>query len=219
MVQVPTPKELKVWINEFSEGVQYNLTAQKAWAEIERAGLAISARALLYWYAHGTQAIDDFRKRNRDIDDCTKAAQRARRVAAEHRNDSRAGMFAQRAADKVEKAAISPWINPCAKEKTLADAVRSRPEMKGSVRPTAKIGESVRRFGTKPLLLVLRDYAASGGVRLGYKRLAALANCAKPADELSPETLAKFFKLPAVIAAAKPWLAVAQPRLKSPKPI
>ena len=189
------------WGRRFLVTVENDSTAREAWRELEQAGLGIGAGILLSQYAHGDGIVRDVYTRGRRIADAQQVAKRAITVAKAKKTDKRAALFARRAAEKIRTAEQTPWINPYAREKTLAEAVAAHPELSGmSVEEFAekapKFADTVRRHGNTPLLLILRDYASKHGVRLGWNRLGALAACADPERQEDPQNLSRLANSP-----------------------
>jgi len=222
MVQPLTPQAAwELWRDQFLSDCKANPTARNAWRELERAGIARQALLLLWYYAAAEDTIAQFRDGVTEVADNLEKARRAARRAEQGHNDTRPQMFAQRKEEKLQAAANSPWVDPYAEERTLADAVKSHPEVAGLSLEEApnefrKANEAVRRYGTKVFLCILRDYAASRGVRLGLGRLVALAECAHPEKEIDKRTLSRCFEDDTVRLAAPKWLGEFTAFLSSP---
>jgi len=199
------------WERGFLLNVRNDSTAREAWCEIEQADLGIGARVLLSQFAHGDWIVRDVYSRGRRIADAQQVAKRAITVAKAKKSDKRAALFARRAAEKIRAAGQTPWINPYARENTVAEAVAAHPELSGmSVEEFAeeapKYADTVRRHGNTPLLLILRDYAGKHGVLLGWNRLVALAGCADPERPEDPQNLSRLANSPDMKRARPKYL-------------
>jgi len=204
-----TPAELNEWKKEFAANIRTNPTTRKTWQEIERAGIAGETAFLLFWYTKGGFAVDELARHNRRAVKDLRIAQRAIDTAEGKRGDPRESMFVKRAQKKITAAANSPWINPYSHCETLADAAipMGNPSLEQLPRVMAKRGEAVRRSGTTTLLRTLQLYANKHGVRLGLKRLVALAGCANIKCEEDVQNLSRFFNLSDVKGTATLILA------------
>ena len=182
-------EEFARWEQGFFGNIERNQTAKKAWLKIERAKIAQATKVLLFQYASFEPYLQDFLGRARRVTDCLETAARAARVVKERHDDPKVAKFAKRAAEKLEAAAQVPWVNPYSRERTLADALVSHIEIGSGWAKSRKASDAVRRYGTKWMLLVLHDYAQKHGVRIGWRRVAALAICAKSEGAVEERSL------------------------------
>lgn len=187
---------LNTWKAEFRANICGSNTTRKTWQEIEQAGIAGEAVFLLFWYAKGQFAVDEFAHRNRERVEALRTAHRAASTAEVKQGDPRETMFAKRAQEKITAAANAPWINPYnSPYQTVFDAAAAmgNPLLDQLPSVMAKSGEAVRRSDTMTLLRTLQLYADKHGVQLGLKRLAALAGCANAKREEDVKNLSRFF--------------------------
>ena len=205
-----TLERFNEWKAEFLVNIRSDPTARKTWQEIEQAGIACWAAFLLLWYAKGHFAVEEFADRNWRAVEEVRTARRAVRKAQSKKGDPREAMFVKRAQHKNTLAANAPWINPYhSPYQTLADAAAAmgNPSLDQLPSVMAKRGEAVRRSGTMTILRTLQLYAGKHGVRLGLKRLVALAGCANGERLLNVQNLSRFFNLPDVEQTASMLLA------------
>jgi hypothetical protein len=193
--------------------------AKKTWTDLEAAGLGNVCKTLLWEYFNGEKYSAEMQRRMGEIVHNSKAVGRAQRVKQERLNDHRAQLFSQRYEEAVETALQSQWPFHNSDVRTLGEAALSYPGTIGAL-PTdkaasalAKDRESVRRFGPKILLVVLRIGAKAHSIHVTANSLAALANCADPNHYLDGRSLRRFLKEPSMQAAEPHFQALFQTEL------
>jgi len=210
-VPLVTRAEFNEWKADFDANIRSDPTSQKTWQEIERAGIACWAGFLLFWYAKGHFAVEEFADRNWRTVEEVRTARRAMRNAQSKKGDPREAIFVKRAQDKSSLTANAPWINPYhSPYQTLADAAAAmgNPPLDQLPSVMAKRGEAVRRSDTVTLLRTLQLYADKHGVRLGLRRLVALAGCANAErSRLDEKNLSRILNRPDVKGTALQLLA------------
>ena len=149
------------------------------------------------------------------------SAARASRQAGARCDDPRATLFAERRKVAAETSSRTPWPFNNPNVQTVGDAALTYREiavlrLEESASNVRKSLDAVRRYGPKPHLVVLRDYAADFGIRLGLRRLVALALCAAPNQKLDERTLSRFFALAEIKASAPQLLAEFKTFLQRP---
>jgi hypothetical protein len=201
------------WKTDFIQNVRHHPTARGAWREIEQADSGGWAKILLYHYAVShAEAITQVLQWKAQMTSNLESAARASRQASARRNDPRATLFAERRKVAAETASHTPWPFHNPNVKTVGDAAVTHTEiavlgLEESASRVRKSLDALRRYGSKPYLVVLRDYAADFGIRLGLRRLVALASCAAPNQKLDERTLGRFFALPDIKASAPLYLS------------
>lgn len=187
------------WLKDFVAAVEMSPTARSAWTELANADLDLSAAITLCFYAD-REMRDTFRRNTERLAKQAKAAVRAIEVAETHR-PKRArdpALFRSRAADLVTNLVYSEW--PIAGTGPLLDTLNSIERQLGSVPPLEWLASSLRKAsGTRSHLrffplLWLREQARFRGVKLGVKRLQALADCADPEGKPDSSSLARYFR-------------------------
>jgi hypothetical protein len=201
------------WERDFIQNVRDHPTARGAWREIEQTDSGNWARILLFHYAilHAETLPQVFQGKARMTSNLESAA-RASRQASARRNDPRVRLFAERRKVAAETASQTPWPFHNPNVKTIGDAAVTYTEiavlrLEESASNVRKSLDALRRYGSKPYLVILRDYAADFGIRLGLRRLVALALCAAPNPNLDERTLGRFFALPNIEANAPLYLS------------
>jgi hypothetical protein len=192
------------WIKEFKSEVARDRTARGAWREIGSAGLEEGALFLLWGFAGGAEPdLAKMHQRAENTSDLLKAAHREEGVAQNGR-PKRAhddDLFRRRAASAREGALSSEWAMPTPETSKLRDEL-ARVKAETGRQPTLP---AVRKALTKAagkrspvknshLLLLLQGYAEKFAVKLGIKRLVALASCADRNTKLDEGRLGSYLR-------------------------
>ncbi len=179
------------WIREFQAHVGKCPTACRGWEKLKSAGLEEAALFYLYGYAGGAEKeLQNMHQRTEDANPRMKAAIRARKVAqtGAPKRANNPHLFSQRAADSLQDAYKAVWPAPSNTVRTVGDELRLASKELGRVIPLGAARRALVRAAWKRspvsspnfFLFLLRGCAAQHGVRIGVKRLAALAECADP---------------------------------------
>jgi hypothetical protein len=195
-----------IWLRQFLENLEdtsdYQVRlARKVWMELERAGLGIISMELLWEYAIADKPIAEVSKGLKRVTHNLKALRRADQVAEERSDDPRREIFAQRSKDAAETAAQTEWPFHNQSVKTLSDAASNYALVgKLSVADAASSrgGDTLRRYGAKIPLAILRAGAHAHGVHLSPNALVALGHCASPDRVLDERVLRRFLKNPVI---------------------
>lgn len=203
-----------IWLRQFLKNLEDTSDhqvrlARKAWSELERAGLGIISMQLLWEYAIADEPIAKVSEGVKRMAHNLKALRRADQVAEEKSDDPRREMFAQRSKDAAETAAQTAWPFHNQSVKTLSDAASHYPlvgNLSVADAASSKDGDTLRRYGAKILLAILRAGAHAHGVHLSPNALVALGHCASPDRILDERVLRRFLKDPAIQKAEPAYL-------------
>ena len=200
------------WERQFVNCCKADGVANKTWTKLDGAGVGYVCKELLWWYFNHERYSADIQPIVHNL----KALGRAQRVKQESLSDPRAGLFSQRYEEAAETALQSPWPFDNSDVRTVGEAALKYPGTIGALSidkagsSLAKDRESVRRFGAKFLLVILRVGAEAHSVHVTPNSLAALANCADPNHDLDGRSLRRFLKEPSMLAAEPQFLALFQ---------
>jgi hypothetical protein len=195
------------WVRQFGEEVAANPTAREGWKKIRYAGIEEGTYFLLWGYAGGAETeINQMHRNTECASERLKAAIRAESIA-QTKSPKRAHntrLFRERANESRENALNAKWPMPSASVRTVGDELTLASELKGRPIPLEAARKAVRRASGERspvdrmhFLVLLQEYAASHGVKLGLKRLSALADCALPTgyrDGLDAGSLGRAFR-------------------------
>jgi hypothetical protein len=181
------------WIREFKNQIARDRIAQRAWKQIEATGLEEGSLLMLWGFAGGAAPeLDAMHRKAEDASDRLRAAHREAEIAEAKRPKRAhdANLFRNRATAAQETAMSSTWAMPTAETATLGDELNKVPAVTAGQPTFPAIRKALTKSAGKRspvnrfyFLFVLQAYAAEHGVRLGIKRLVALARYAEPSPD------------------------------------
>lgn len=193
------------WRAEFDKNLRCSPTARVVWTEVRRVGLeGVALRLLCAYSGAGDAFLAGQRRELKGQAAHAKATARAERVLSQKKLESLARKWRQdeapiqllpQGADFVRRNITIDRFRRRAEEKQATLSRRT-----GSNWPPEETALALRML-SKPWLStsliyldILRREAAKRNVRLGSKRLAALAECANPNRPADPATIARYLR-------------------------
>lgn len=187
-------KDYPTWEKDFLKECVATPTARRVWAEIVRVGIDDGCKRLLYGYAEAAPcALQETRAAIERATDAVKKARRALGVATAEAGDRRAMLFRDRARAAILKAVETPWPFECEGEALAYPDISGLP-LERMPFLFANAEDAQRRFDRKFFLAALREHTGKHGVKVGLKRLVALAGCACPARNEDENNIARFLR-------------------------
>ena len=195
-------ESIKKWIANFKRNTDYDPTARRAWKMLVSEGLDAAALRMLRTYAKPpSDFVSAAHRHVCEVDREIKALIRAGEIERQKSEvaDPRAGLFMDRYLRKHvdvlgvempfgdEGSTVSDWVL------RRVGAGQGMPDLPDLRRTFVSLGPRGPVSDRKFWLFALRCHAETAGVRLGLKRLSALANCADASYELDERTLARYF--------------------------